>query len=43
MILYKNAKAIVRSRDRDTDFFDIDNGILQGKSYRSNKWKRFHI
>ena len=30
MILYKNIKAIVRSPDGDTDFFDIVAGILQG-------------
>ena len=28
MILYKNTKAIVRSRDRDTDLFNIVAGVL---------------
>ena len=30
MMLYKNMKAIVRSPDGDTDFFDIVTGVLQG-------------
>ena len=30
MLLYKNTKAIVRSPDGDTDFFDIVAGVLQG-------------
>ena len=29
MMLYKNTKAIVRSPDGDTDFFDIEPGVLQ--------------
>ena len=29
IILYKNRKAMVRSPDGDTDFFDIVTGILQ--------------
>ena len=30
MMLYKNTKVKVRSPDRDTDFFDIIAGVLQG-------------
>ena len=30
MMLYKNTKAMVRSPDGDTDFFDIVAGVLQG-------------
>ena len=30
MILYRNTKEIVRSPDRDTDYFDIVAGVLQG-------------
>lgn len=30
MILYKNTKAMVRSSDGDTDFFEIKAGVLQG-------------
>ena len=29
MMLYKNMKAMVRSPDGDTDFFDIDTEIFQ--------------
>ena len=29
MMLYKNTKAIVRSLDGDTDFYDIITGVLQ--------------
>ena len=30
MIFYKNTKAMVRSRDGDSDFFDNVTGVLQG-------------
>ena len=30
IMLYKNMKAVVHSPDRDTDFFDIATGVLQG-------------
>ena len=30
MILYRNTKVKVRSPDRDTDYFDIVAGVLQG-------------
>ena len=30
MMLYKDTKAMVRSPDGDTDFFDIATGVLQG-------------
>ena len=30
MILYQNTKAMVRSPDGDTEFFDIEAGVLQG-------------
>ena len=30
MILYTNTRAIVRSPDGDTPFFDITTGVLQG-------------
>ena len=30
MILYRNPKVKVRSRDGDTDYFDIVAGVLQG-------------
>ena len=30
MILYRNTKAKVRSSDRDTEYFDIVAGVLQG-------------
>ena len=30
MILYRNSKVKVRSPDRDTDYFDIVAGVLQG-------------
>ena len=30
MMLYRNTKAMVRSLDGDTDFFDIVAGVLQG-------------
>ena len=30
MMLYKDTKAMVRSPDGDTDFFDIAAGVLQG-------------
>ena len=30
MMLYKNTKIKVRSPDGDTNFFDIDAGVLQG-------------
>ena len=30
MMLYKNTKVKVRSLDRDTDYFDIVVGVLQG-------------
>ena len=30
MMLYNNKKAFVRTPDRDTDFFKIVTGILQG-------------
>ena len=30
MILYRNIKVKVRSPDRDTDYFDIVAGVLQG-------------
>ena len=30
MKLYENPKAMVHSHDRDTDFFDIVAGVLQG-------------
>ena len=29
MILFKDMKATVHSSDGDTDFFDIDSGVLQ--------------
>ena len=32
MVLYKNAKALVRLPDGDTDFFNIFTGVLQGDS-----------
>ena len=30
MMLYRNTKVNVRSPDRDTDYFDIIAGVLQG-------------
>ena len=30
MMLYKNTKVKVRTPDRDTDYFDIVSGVLQG-------------
>ena len=30
MMLYKNIKAIIRSLDDETDFFEIRVGVLQG-------------
>ena len=30
MMLYKNTKVKVQSPDEDTDFFDIDAGVMQG-------------
>ena len=30
MILYKNTNVKVRSPDGDTDYFDIETGVLQG-------------
>ena len=30
MILYRNTKVKVRSPDGDTDYFDIEAGVLQG-------------
>ena len=30
MILYNNTRSMVRSQDRDTPFFDITTGVLQG-------------
>ena len=30
MMLYRNTKVKVRSADRDTDYFDIESGVLQG-------------
>ena len=32
MMLYKNMKEIVRSPDSNTDFFDIDAGVVQRDS-----------
>ena len=32
MVLYRNAKVKVRSPDRDTDYFDIVAGVLQGNT-----------
>ena len=33
MMLYKNMKVKVRSPDRDTDYFDIVTGALQGDTF----------
>ena len=33
MILYENPKAMVRSSDSDTDFFNIVVGVLQGDTF----------
>ena len=30
MILYKDTKAMIRSSDGDSDFFDIVDGVFQG-------------
>ena len=36
MMLYRNTKVRVRSPDRDTDYFDIVVGVLQGDTLASN-------
>ena len=33
MMLYKNTRAMVRSPDDDTGFFDIVAGVLQGNTF----------
>ena len=35
MILYENKKAMIRSSEGDTDFFDIVSGVLQGDTLAS--------
>ena len=38
MMLYKDMKAVVRSPDDDTNFFDFEAGVLQEDIY----WSHFY-